>query len=388
MQEKVPMMLTHIAQRYSVKQRWSTFSVVLIFAFLITMLPSAALASTTAASAKAPYYNGVYYRVQRGDTLSEIAVWHGTTVRALMYANGISNPNHIYVGQKLYIPSGYSGGYPGGHHDDGHQGGPVGGPQCAFYHTVQYGQSLAAIANYYGVNAWTLAQINAIYNPNHIYAGQLLCIPGGYAPPPPKPHKPPPPKPQPQPPGQCTYVVRPGDTLAKIAYWYGTTVNTLVYLNNLYNVNQLYVGQVLYVPGQSCPGPNPPEPPKPPVDAWDGVYFNNKYLEGAPAFTRQDGSINFDWAGGGPGSGVGNDQFSVAWSRTAYFQTGTYRFYATVDDGVRVYVDGHLIIDSWREQPATSYFGDIYLGEGNHALRVEYYEEGGGASVRVWWNRL
>lgn len=387
MQEKVPMMLTRLVQRYTVRQRRSVFSAVLIFAFLLTLLPNAVMASTAAAPVESPHADGVYYRVQRGDTLSEIAVWHGTTVQALMYANGISNPNHIYVGQKLYIPSGYSGG-----HKPGHPGGPVGGPQCAFYHTVQYGQTLAAIANYYGVNLYTLAQINAIYNANYVYTGQRLCIPGGYQPPyqPPykPPHKPQPPPPPPPQPTNCTYVVQPGDTLAKIAYWYGTSVNTLIYLNNLYNVNQLYVGQLLYVPGQNCQGPTPPTPTPVPVDAWDGVYFNNKYLQGGPAFTRQDGSINFDWAGGGPGSGVGNDQFSVAWSRTAYFQAGTYRFYATVDDGIRIYVDGHLIIDSWREQPATSYFGDIYLGEGNHALRVEYYEEGGGASVRVWWNRL
>jgi hypothetical protein len=78
----------------------------------------------------------------------------------------------------------------------------------------------------------------------------------------------------------------------------------------------------------------------------------------------------------------------VAWTRSAYFKAGTYRFYATVDDGIRVYVDGHLIIDQWREQPTNNYFGDIYLGEGQHSLRVEYYEEGGAALVRVWWNRL
>lgn len=373
--QKVPIDLTQRVVRW----RRRVLPLVLMFAILFTLLPSAALAS--------PHQNGdgVYYWVQRGDTLSEIAAWHGTTVHALMYANGIHNPNHIYVGQKLYIPAGYN------HHKPG---GPVGGPQCAFYHTVQYGQTLAAIANYYGVNLYTLAQVNAIYNWNHVYAGQRLCIPGGYQPPPPPPHKPPPPKPyppHPQPPqhGFCTYTVQAGDTLAQIAFWYGTTVQVLVQLNNLYHVNQLYVGQVLVVPGQNCPGPKPPAPPKPePVDGWSGVYFNNKYLEGAPALTRQDGSINFDWAGGSPGGGVNNDQFSASWTRTAYFQAGTYRFFATVDDGIRVYVDGHLIIDSWREQPATSYFGDIYLGEGNHSLRVEYYEEGGAASVRVWWNRL
>lgn len=378
MQEKVPLLLARLAG-YSYQQRRRALSAVLIFAFLFTLLPGVASASTLAGPVKSPQADGVYYRVQRGDTLSEIAAWHGTTVRALMYANGIDNPNRIYVGQKLYIPGRDGGGYPGHH-----PGGPVGGPQCAFYHTVQYGQSLAAIANYYGVNLWTLAQLNAIYNVNNIYVGQSLCIPGGYNPPSPRPPKPPPPPPPA--PAQCTYVVQAGDTLAKIAYWYGTTVEKLIYLNNLYHVNQLYIGQVLIVPGQNCQNPNPPPPP--PADAWDGVYFNNKHLQGAPAFTRQDGSINFDWGGGEPGNGVSNDHFSVAWSRKAYFQAGTYRFYAMVDDGVRVYVDGHLIIDSWREQPVTNYFGDIYLGEGNHDLRVEYYEEGGNASIRVWWNRL
>ncbi|MCB0064082.1 MAG: hypothetical protein KDE19_18290, partial [Caldilineaceae bacterium] len=62
--------------------------------------------------------------------------------------------------------------------------------------------------------------------------------------------------------------------------------------------------------------------------------------------------------------------------------------YAMADDGVRVYVDGHLIIDQWSEHPTQSFFGDIYLGEGYHNIRVEYYEEGGVANIRVWWERL
>lgn len=358
-----------------------SFAFVLIFSLLITSSPMVANASAR----HSPHHNeGVYYWVQPGDTLSEIAVWHGTSVWALMQANGLADPNHIYVGQKLYIPKSY-----GGHHG-GYPGGHQGGPTCAFYHTVQYGQTLSHIAVYYGVNVHTLAQINAIYNWNHVYAGQRLCIPGGYnPPPPPKPYPPKPVPPKPQPPAQCSYTVQYGDTLAKIAYWYGTTVHTLVYLNNLYNINQLYVGQVLIVPGQNCGQQPPPPPPPPPANQnWNGVYFNNKYREGAPVYTRQDASINFNWGGGGPGGGVPDDRFSVAWDRTGYFTTGTYRFYATVDDGVRVYVDGHLIIDAWREQPATSYYGDIYLGEGNHSLRVEYYEEGGNASIQVWWNRL
>lgn len=63
------------------------------------------------------------------------------------------------------------------------------------YHYVQRGQTLSGIAKYYGVNMWTLAERNGIYNPNRIYAGQRLLI---YCKPAPQPK--PPPKPQPKPP--------------------------------------------------------------------------------------------------------------------------------------------------------------------------------------------
>lgn len=373
------------------RQRWTqSLALLLLIALLAALLPTVAMAAPSASAVAAPSASGTYYWVQPGDTLSEIAAWHGTTTYALMQANGLRNPNHIYVGQKLYIPHGYSGGY-------------VGGPQCSYYHTVQYGQTLSHIANYYGVNTHALAQANAIYNWNHVYSGQRLCIPGYKKPynPPPKPdyhkpdyhkpdyHKPEPkPEPKPQPDSTCIYIVRHGDTLADIAKWYRTSVQHLVYLNNLYNVNRLEVGQVLYVPGNDCQYEHKPEPKPEPVDGWTGTYFNNKWFEGAPAFVRQDGAVNFDWGGDGPGDGVSNDRFSVTWDRSVYVKAGTYRFYAMADDGVRVYVDGHLIIDEWNEHPTRSYFGDIYLGEGHHSVRVEYYEEGGQANIRVWWEKL
>lgn len=371
-------------------RRLQLLSLFLIFALLMALMPAIAMAAPASATTAAPASSGVYYWVQPGDTLSEIAAWHGISTHTLMQANGIHNPNHIYVGQKLYIPKGYGGG----------TGGYVGGPTCSYYHMVQYGQTLSHIAVYYGVNPHTLAQVNAIYDWNHVYTGQRLCIPGyqkPYNPPKPKPdyhkpdyHKPAPkpePKPHPQPDGTCIYIVRHGDTLAEIANWFRTSVHHLVYLNNLYNVNQLEVGQVLHVPGNDCKDSKPEPKPKP-VDGWTGTYFNNKWLEGAPAFVRQDGAINFDWKGDGPGEGVSNDRFSVSWDRSIYVKAGTYRFYAAADDGVRVYVDGHLIINQWSEHPTQNYFGDIYLGEGNHSVRVEYYEEGGQANIRVWWEKL
>lgn len=46
---------------------------------------------------------GQWYTVQRGDNLTRIAQWCGTTVQSLVYLNGIHNPSHIYVGQVLRI---------------------------------------------------------------------------------------------------------------------------------------------------------------------------------------------------------------------------------------------------------------------------------------------
>lgn len=61
------------------------------------------------------------------------------------------------------------------------------GYYCAYTHYVRRGETLSGIARWYGVNMWTLARVNGIWNPNYIRAGQRLCIPGGYYPPPPPP---------------------------------------------------------------------------------------------------------------------------------------------------------------------------------------------------------
>ena len=110
--------------------------------------------------------SGFNYTVQWGDTLSAIAVRYGTTVYAISQANGIVNPNLIYAGQVLWIPTGY---YP-----------PTPSPpiaQCRTYHTVTWGDTLNRLGAWYGVSPWAIAQANRIYNLNLIYRGQTLCIP-------------------------------------------------------------------------------------------------------------------------------------------------------------------------------------------------------------------
>jgi hypothetical protein len=121
-----------------------------------------------------------------------------------------------------------------------------------------------------------------------------------------------------------------------------------------------------------------------PVVNWQGDYFNNKTLSGSPTFTRDDAAINFDWGSGGPGNGLGNDNFSIRWTRTLNFQPDNYTFTTTGDDGVRLWVNGHLLIDKWFDQPATNYSGTLYLS-GNVSIQMEYYENGGNAAAKLVW---
>lgn len=148
----------------------------LIFVLALALLWSGVTAVSAAPpqEAAAQQFTGFYYTVQWGDSLSQIAVRYGTTMQALMLANPqIVNPNLIYAGTVLFIPTGATGVIrpPGG----GNPPPPATG--CRYSHTVQWGQNLIQIGNMYSVSPFTIAERNQIYNLNRIYAGQVLCIP-------------------------------------------------------------------------------------------------------------------------------------------------------------------------------------------------------------------
>jgi len=124
--------------------------------------------------------------VQRGENLFRIALRYGLTTQALAQANGVVNANHVYVGQRLTIPS--RGNAPGTHD----QGSPA--PSGRTY-TVRRGDTLGAIARRYGVSTWALAQANGIRNTSFVYVGQVLQIPSGGNPSPPAPSPAPAPAP-------------------------------------------------------------------------------------------------------------------------------------------------------------------------------------------------
>ena len=126
-----------------------------------------------------------------------------------------------------------------------------------------------------------------------------------------------------------------------------------------------------------------------PAERFRGEYFSNRDFAGAPVLVRDDGGagLDFDWGGGSPSSAcsVPADGFSARFTRTAAFESGTYRFTVTVDDGARLYVDGSLKLESWKDQAPTTYTVDVAVSAGNHTLRLDYYENAGGAVARLGW---
>lgn len=135
----------------------------------------------------------------------------------------------------------------------------------------------------------------------------------------------------------------------------------------------------------TAPPPTETLTPSAPKQAWLGEYYANKSLAGAPVLTRHDEAIDFHWQQGSPAPEVPADNFSVRWRGRWPLELGVYTFHAYSDDGVRVWVNGVLVIDQWRDQSPTLASGEIELDTAEHTIQVEYYESGYGAEIRFWW---
>jgi len=119
---------------------------------------------------------------------------------------------------------------------------------------------------------------------------------------------------------------------------------------------------------------------------WRGEYFGNTTFSGKPTLTRNDMVIDFQWQDGQAANDLPYDSFAVRWSGNWPFEAGAYRFQAQVDDGVRLWLDEHLIIDQWHQSIGALYSADAYLSTGVHQVRVEYFDAQGPAYARVWWD--
>ena len=123
---------------------------------------------------------------------------------------------------------------------------------------------------------------------------------------------------------------------------------------------------------------------------WKAEYYNNMNLVGYPTMVRNESSPNHDWQWSAPDDGkigVFADEFSVRWTRTLNFAEGYYHFSTFSDDGVRVWVDGTRIINSWVSGGGQTHTGDIQLSSGNHTIKIEYFEDGGLAYFDISWEQ-
>ena len=118
---------------------------------------------------------------------------------------------------------------------------------------------------------------------------------------------------------------------------------------------------------------------------WKAEFFANSTLSSYPALTRCDAAVNFDWGYGQPAASVPADKFSARWVSTWTFPGGPIRFTVTGDDGVRLLIDGTVVLDKWLDQTPTTYSVDRTISTGSHKVALEYYENTGGATAKLSW---
>jgi uncharacterized repeat protein (TIGR03806 family) len=122
-----------------------------------------------------------------------------------------------------------------------------------------------------------------------------------------------------------------------------------------------------------------------------GAYYSNHTsanpFSGSPTLLRTDAVVNFNWGNGSPDPSISSNSFTVRWTGSVQPQfSDTYTFYATTDDGVRLWVNGQLIDDYWMDQGSTTSSGSIALkAQQLYNLTMEYYENSSGASAQLAW---
>ncbi len=116
-------------------------------------------------------------------------------------------------------------------------------------------------------------------------------------------------------------------------------------------------------------------------------YFDDLAF-GTPRIVRVDPTIDFDWGSGAPDPALGADTFGVRWTGTITPRfSETYTFYTTSDDGVRLWVDGRLVVSSWTDHAAKEDRGTIALVAGRrHEIKMEYYDRSVHAVAKLAWS--
>jgi hypothetical protein len=131
-----------------------------------------------------------------------------------------------------------------------------------------------------------------------------------------------------------------------------------------------------------------------PLAAGTGTGLRGDYYDDAAfsvfRLSRIDPTVNFNWGTGSPGSTIGVDTYSVRWTGDIEARyTGPHTFYTYSDDGVRLWIDGQLLIDNFIDHAPTENQATVNLVAGRrHFIRMDYYESTQGSVAALSWSPL
>jgi len=116
-------------------------------------------------------------------------------------------------------------------------------------------------------------------------------------------------------------------------------------------------------------------------------YFANKDLSGTPKGVRVEKVVDHEWIQAPDIAGIAEGNFSARWTGIIHpKKTANYKFSVKGDDGYRLWIDNKLVIDYWSDHQAIERNVTLPLQEGKtYAVKLEYYQNGGDASVSFAW---
>ena len=119
----------------------------------------------------------------------------------------------------------------------------------------------------------------------------------------------------------------------------------------------------------------------------DAAYFKGEKLEGDRAVKRVDALVDFDFVATPPSNELGVANFSARWTGYLVPETsGEYELGAAGDEGYRLWLDGQVVVEDWGIHGTTTKTKKVQLEAGKkYALKLEYFQDGGGGEARLIW---
>lgn len=189
----------------------------------------------------------IFHTVRRGDTVFDLSRLYGSSMDAIIVANGLNSNGFLSVGQNLIVPVVVVVPTPVATAVPAQPTSVplpttipnpdvVPPPLGTILYQVTYGDSLNNLAARFNTTVGAIVQLNGITNPNLIFVGQRLLVPSSGLPG------------QVPAPVPTSYVVLPGDNLYRISLKFGRSIQAIASANNIINFNRIFVGQTLIIP--------------------------------------------------------------------------------------------------------------------------------------------